>query len=343
MKNDMVTCSINDIGGGEMKTFLICNTSFFGDTILTNALVRNIKEQYKDSRIVFIVNKPFYEVACFMDGVDEVWAYDKNGANKGIVGLYRFYMEHKNKYEFDAAFVIYGNERNIILSKLLGCKYVYADNKGVLNLFLHNSDVLYGNKEHAQDRFATLLELYSNKPIKELKIKYNPPVESYEFVRTMQRQNQILNLNDIIVINPTSKSRERDLRLDTCVDLIKKLNEMGKIPAIIGAGTVALKYIKKLKEVNCSNFIDLVDKTTFSQLGALLQGSGALISVDTGTLHFALALDIPVVAIFYINTESKLKRWAPKTIYKHKLIAGEDYSAQNIIENLYDLIGGKDD
>ena len=62
-----------------MKKFLVINTSFFGDTLLTNPLCRNIKILYPDSHITFIVNKPFVEVATYCDGVDEVVAYDKKG------------------------------------------------------------------------------------------------------------------------------------------------------------------------------------------------------------------------------------------------------------------------
>lgn len=60
-----------------MKFFLVINTAYFGDTILTDALVRNIKTQFTDSYIVFVANKQFFEVARYMDGVDETWAYDK--------------------------------------------------------------------------------------------------------------------------------------------------------------------------------------------------------------------------------------------------------------------------
>lgn len=320
-----------------MKVFLVCNTSFFGDTILTDALCRNIKFQYRDSKIVFVVNKPFFEVARYMEGVDETWAYDKNGEHKGLIGLYRFYKQYKNRYNFDASFVIYGNERNILLSKLLGCKRVFADNEGILRFLVDNGSIDYSNKIHAQDRFSALLEEYSNQPIDELKIKYNPPAQAYEFVENLKTQLAINDLNNVVLINPTSKAKERDLRLDTCVDLLKELNDLNKTPAIVGAGSSASKYIESLEQTGCKNFINLVDKTSFSQLGALLEKSCALISVDTGTLHLALALNVPVVAIFYINTELKIKRWAPKAMYNHRLIADGDYSAKNIIRAFKEL------
>ena len=99
-----------------MKTFLVYNTSYFGDTILTDALCRNLKRLY--------------------------------------------YKEHKNQYVFDAAFVIYGNERGILLSKFLGAKKIYADNRhAIVRLLLSNGKINYGKWIHVQDRHAYLAEL----------------------------------------------------------------------------------------------------------------------------------------------------------------------------------------
>ena len=83
-----------------MKPFLVYNTSYFGDTILTDALCRNLKRLYPESRLVFVSNKPFTDISRYMDGVDEVWTYDKWGVHKGFAGWYKFYKEHKNQYIF---------------------------------------------------------------------------------------------------------------------------------------------------------------------------------------------------------------------------------------------------
>ena len=61
----------------EKKVFLIFNTAFIGDMLVTNTLVQNIKTYYPDSKVVFICNTPFVDVAKYHDGVDEVVAFDK--------------------------------------------------------------------------------------------------------------------------------------------------------------------------------------------------------------------------------------------------------------------------
>lgn len=59
------------------KLFLVFNTACFGDVLLCNALCQNIKLLYPNSRVVFIVNKPYYEAAKFQKDVDDVVIFDK--------------------------------------------------------------------------------------------------------------------------------------------------------------------------------------------------------------------------------------------------------------------------
>ena len=81
----------------DKKIFLIFNTACFGDVLLCNSLCQNIKNIYKNSKIVFIVDKQWEEVAKYQECVDEVFIYDKKGVNKGLLGFIKFI---KSFYKF---------------------------------------------------------------------------------------------------------------------------------------------------------------------------------------------------------------------------------------------------
>ena len=205
-----------------MKKFLVINTSFFGDTLLTNPLCRNIKILYPDSHITFIVNKPFVEVATYCDGVDEVVAYDKKGKHHGVKGAWNFYQEYKEKFKlgFEAAFVIYGNERGIVLAKLFGAKKVYAENKGIINFLLDNPrEIDYHGKTKVQTKNSILLEQYSKKAIRELPMKFIPPESSYDDIEVLLEGLNIQD-NKLVAICTTSKKKEKDMPLKDCKELI---------------------------------------------------------------------------------------------------------------------------
>lgn len=319
-----------------MKTFLVYNTSYFGDTILTDPLCRNLKRLYPESRLIFIANKPFADLARYMDGVDEVWPYDKWGVHRGIFGWYQFYKEHRRQYAFDATFIIYGNERGILLSHLLGAKKIYADNRhSFIRRFFSLEKIDYGKWGHVQDKHAYLAELYAGKPMESMKMVFHVPRSAFE------KMDELLKniTKPLVPINPVTKEKEKDLKPSAVISLTEKIKAAGMTPAIIGAGTDIAAYYDALPAKTKDALLNLINKTTIPELGALLKRSAVLITADTGTAHFSLALDVPVVDVFYLNNEKNLASWGPKAFYRHRLIARDgDFSAENIWKNALELL-----
>lgn len=299
-----------------MKHFLIMNTSFFGDVLLTSPLIQNLKQNFPDSLITVIVNKPFVDVAKYCVGVDEVISYDKKGAHKGLTGLLRFYKAYKDKLNnITAAFVIYGNERNIILAKLLGAGKIYADNSNFINCLTDNAKYInYASMTKVADKNLFLAYLYHHQPVKPLPMKYQPPEIAFTAVEQLLSETNIRDLKHTVVLCTTSKKSAKDMPIATCLQLINEFNRRGYEVIIVGAGYVAQSYVDDLHR-HKEKFIDLVNKTTIPELGALLQIIGKTVSVDTGTMHLSLAVGVPTVCLFYINDPAHLKAWAPTDLY----------------------------
>ncbi len=323
-----------------MKTFLVVNTSFFGDTLLTDPLCRNIKLEYPESKVIFMVNKPFAEVAKYMDGVDEIICYDKKGEHKGLSGFWHFYNTYKVQYKnkIDVAFVIYGNERGIVLSKLLGVKKIYSDNTGLIRLFLDNGSIDYRGRTHAQDKHSTLMELYTGKQSKSMPMMYLPSREADAKVDLLWQTYNLQASDELIAVCTTTKRKEKDMPVEACVKLIAGLNQQGKKVLYVGAGQVAAQYVDALHNLNCTEFIDLTNQTTVPQLGAVLKRCRAAVSVDTGTMHLICALHIPLLALFYVYTQEHLNSWAPKEFYLHRLMAGSDLSVEAMLDAVKALV-----
>ena len=88
------------VSDSDKKVFLVINTSYFGDVLLCNPLCQNIKNIYPNSKIVFVVDKPFVDAASFQKDVDEVVVYDKRGLHKVIWGFIKFIRDFKYRGAF---------------------------------------------------------------------------------------------------------------------------------------------------------------------------------------------------------------------------------------------------
>ena len=320
-----------------MKHFLIFNTSYFGDTILTDPLCRNLKRLYPGCHIVFVANTPFVELARYMDGVDEVWELDKRGKHRGIAGILSFYRAHKGQYDFDAAFVIYGNERNIILSHLLGAKKVFSENSHCyVRLFLDNGIIDYTPWVHEQDKNGYLAELYAKRPAESMKMIYHVPRDAFAAADVLLAA---CRGKPCIAVNAVTKNRKKDLKPELVEELAARMTAEGYQPVMVGIGAGSRAFYESLPKPVQEQFISLIDKTTIPELGAVLQRMKALISADTGTAHFALALGVPLVDVFYIHHRYNLKTWGPKEFYPHRLIAqGGDVSACHVWAETKELL-----
>jgi ADP-heptose:LPS heptosyltransferase len=327
-----------------MKTFLVINTSYFGDTLLTDPLCRNIKLEYPDSRVIFMANKPFAEVAKYMDGVDEVLSYDKKGEHKGLNGFLRFYHTYKEQYKnkIDAAFVVYGNERGIILARLLGAKKIYSDNTGFIRFFLTNGPINYQGRTHTQDKHITLLELYTRKAASSLPMRYLPPTAAVNKADGLLERYGVLDADHLVALCTTSKRKEKDMPAPDCAELIKGLTQQGKKVIFVGAGQAALDYVQSLHKFNCRDFINLTNQTTIAELAVVLKRCEVAVSVDTGTMHLICAVGTPLLALFYVYNERHLASWAPKKNYSHRLMAGSNLSVEDMLDAVRSLIKNRE-
>ena len=310
----------------EKEVFIVFNTACIGDMLVTNALVQNIKYYYPDSYVVFVCNTPFVDVAKYQDGVDEVIDFDKK-RGKSLRGILDFVKRFPYKKTF-ASFVTYANDRNLLISRLLGTKHIISNHK----LKFWNTREKYELKEytHMKDKWAGLIEPLTGE-YKNLPIKYNAP----------QIQNPITEsikaLKNPVAICATSNFCLKDMKPEHCIELMNLLHKEGMTPVLTGAGAVAKTFSCELKRHGYFDYVDIVDCTNFIELANILKICNACISVDTGTLHFANALNVPVVGIFYAGHDEV---WgSDTTLYPAKILSGKDITPTQIIEEFKNLCG----
>ncbi|MBR1907372.1 glycosyltransferase family 9 protein [bacterium] len=309
----------------DEQIFLVVNLSCFGDVLLTNSLCQNLKLVYPNSKVVFCVDKPFEEAAKYQKDVDDVIVFDKKGKDKGFINLLKYAFNCKYRNKIDASFVIYGNSRGLILSKLLGAKRIVAGS--AKKTFLINTPQPNYSGVPQKRSNELLSEVITGKKSLDLPIKY--------FVDNDENFKSEFYKENAITICFEANNETKDMPIDTAVEIIQKLNEDGKTIYFVGAGISASDYANQLRMNDC-NFIDLSNKTTINDLAKVLKMTKGLISIDTGVMHLACALNVPVLSVFF-NT-SIMERWVPsKELYKTDVVF-ENVTAENIVNKFYNLV-----
>ncbi len=299
----------------ERKVFIVYNTACLGDVLLCNSLIQNIKNVYSDSKVVFVCDKKFKDAALYQEGVDEVVVFDKKGENKGLFGILKFVKNFKYKNPY-VSIITYHNERNYIIARLTGSQKVVMQKKKTAEISV-------------QERHNMLLKDIKDLNIQNFPIKYNVPSEILESVLKMTN-----NSKDYITVCPVSKKEEKDIPTEVCVEIIKKLNQEGINVVFTGAGEKSLKYSEILEQSGCK-FVNLVNKTSISELAAVIKNSRLLLSVDTGTMHLGTAVGALTLAVWYEKSTENL--WFPNSkMYKISLI-DSNQTSENIVNKVKEI------
>lgn len=299
-------------------TFLVFNTACFGDVLLCNPLCQNIKKIWPNSRIIFICDKNFKDVAKYQKDVDDIVIYDKKGEHSGFKGMLKFIKEFKHKNIY-ASFITYKNYRNALVAKLLGSKYIINGDKN------RKKDL------STQEQHINLLKKITNKDLKNYPCSYISNNKLSEDLKFLLNNNE-----NYVALCALTKRKEKDIPLETSIDLIKKFNSEGKYNILfLGVGKENEEYAKRLDAAGCS-FINLVNKTTITELANILTSCKALISPDTGTMHLGCAVGVPTLAVFYEN--NMLANWAPNPCVYNVITLSSYQTASNIYNSCLSII-----
>lgn len=284
------------------KIFVAVLMACFGDVILCSALFQNIKRLYPNSKTIFIVDKPWQQAAKYQPCVDEVIIFDKRGENRGFLGLLKFIAKFPYK-KIDYVFKIYDNSRVDLISAFLMPKKIIGKP--------------YDGKVCVQERHANLLKKITKEKIINVPIQYCAENQIPEKLKgVISKEGRYIGLCT------TSKMEEKDMPLQTAVQLIESINNIGYEVLLLGSGEKAKKYSLDLENNNCK-FIDLVNKTSIYELAQVLRSCKACVSVDTGTMHFSYANGVPTVCVFYKDTN--ILHWAPnKNLYPFTTITSSN-------------------
>ena len=180
-------------------------------------------------------------------------------------------------------------------------------------------------------RHAKLLQYLTHKKIQNLPIKYELPTNI----------KNPLEGEKYIALCCITKNPPKDMPINTAIDLINKINADTDCKVVLtGAGELSEKYANNIANAGVS-FINLVNKTSILELGAVLKGSVGLISCDTGTMHFGYSLGIPTVAVFY--EAECVPVWSPRAELYNTIVVDKEQTAENIFQNFMKLQNGCED
>lgn len=284
-----------------MNKYLIIQTAFLGDVVLSLPMAEYIKKKEPDSYVVFVTIPATMPVAEACPFVDEVVVYDKRGNDKGIWGIFRL-AKALSEYGFKAIFSPHKPLRSRILTLLTKSELSYGFRKRTRNLFYTNK-VPYIRSNHAIIRNLSLVRAHWNDSAKSI-ILPTFDVESHD--------------TETISLAPGSVWKTKQMPAEKWIELILHPYLRDKPLQLIGGkddAEIADQILNAVEDVH-GNIENRVGKDRLKESFQRIADSNLLVSNDSAPQHFAMAVRTPVITIF----GSTIKEFGFYPVGKHDKI-----------------------
>ncbi|HEY7128533.1 MAG TPA: lipopolysaccharide heptosyltransferase II [Nitrospira sp.] len=289
---------------GRGQQILVRGPNWLGDAVMCEPALRALRRLFPQASITLLVKPSVAGLFEAHPAVDRIFLYDNKGRHAGLTGKWRLAGDLRQK-GFDMA-VLFQNAFEAALITALASiprRYGYATDG---RSFLLSEPVA----THDRQKPVHQIDYYWNM-LKPLGLTGQPGqpqlcVSRDEDQLMAERLNQrgITTEHVVIGINPGStyggaKRWLPDRFADSTERLCRTLSDAGRRPAVVVIGAKGEEPLgQEIAARLTAPSAVLTGATTIRQLMAVIKRCSLLVTNDTGPMHVASALGVPVVAIF---------------------------------------------
>lgn len=279
------------------KRILVVKLSAIGDVLMATPVSHVLRKAFPDSYIAWVVEKKAADVVVGNPYLDEVivWKRDKGAIPfaKSLAALRKQLRIHK----FDVCIDLQGLIRSAGVCLLSGSKkrIGFADGEECSTLFYHEKYPVPSDANAQQRNLDLLRPIGVNSTDTAM---YMPVMdEDREFAEKFLKENELLN-EKIVAFCPATTLFNKHWTPEGWSDVANVVGEKYGARTLILGSKADKKLASKIVDGARVKPVVSAGQTTLKQAGALMERSAAVIGVDTGLLHMAVALDRPSVGLF---------------------------------------------
>lgn len=294
----------------EYKKILIVRTDRIGDVILSIPMAKEIKKQYPNSKITFLVRSytaPLMKDHPFIDKVIELKT-DKNDNTRLIEN-----QKLIKKENFDVAFTVNAKPKLALLLFLCGIKQRIGTGYRWYS-FMFNDKIFVRRKSGSKHELEYNIDMLEKIGIKnsydDISFDLNVSREVKEKVEKISRDSGININKPVVALHPGSGGSAIDLPVKKMKELSERLSQDSRINFCLTGSETEKKLIE---EVQAQGSINLAGMFNLEEFVAFLANSNLLIANSTGPIHIAAAVNKDVVGFYPKIHSASPKRWGPYT------------------------------
>ena len=263
----------------NVKKLLIVRLSSLGDILLTSPLIRSIKKKYPQIEIDFVLREEFHNLLKLNPYIRNIYLYPK--AKEKLKNLKKYI--YKNNYD-----LVIDLQNNFLSRRLL--KHF-------------GGSVTRFKKKNLYKFLLVQFKINKLKDAPPIPVRYANVIENFELddegldLITNNEPSKLLRENDnLIGLCPGSKHYTKMWPKDYFIQLGNLLME-NNYKVLIFGGTEDIRLCEDIAS-NISSSVNLCNENDILQTAADMKMCRAIYCNDSGLMHTATAVKVPVMVFF---------------------------------------------
>ena len=276
-KDFLIICRF-DLEFSSVNKLLIIRLSSLGDILLTTPLIRSIKNNYPSIKIDFVVRDEYKEAVESSIHIDNVYLYYRYRPNTTLVETLR-------ERDYDIVVDLQNNFRSTRLTQnLSGWHYKFKKLSIRKFLLVHTKLNFLKDAKQIPERYS---ESLGQNILDGSGLEFFIPEG---FTSSLDEDGNYIGLC------PGAQHFTKMWPEEYYIALGNTLNKMGYKVVLLGGSSDRL--LCRMLQPKIKNSIDLSNQNKLYQLAADMKMCKAVICNDSGLMHLAAALKVPLVAVF---------------------------------------------
>lgn len=273
----------------NVNRILIVKLSSFGDVVQTLPLLHGLRESFPSATIAWAVQKTFAPLLQGHPYIDKLHVL----ASKKLGPCLKLGNDLRNE-KYDIVLDAQGLFVSALVARLSNAptRIGYNWRREANNIFMTDTSVIANDRAHMVEKILRLGDAIGASRFAFLRDDYlaSKPT-SNDFAGEHKRVAALVVGASV----PT-----KTLSPEHWARIAGQLSGDGFTPVLIG-GTLEQTVSEKIQALTAKPVINLVAKTSFTELAGVLAKAAVVVSSDTGALHLAVAVGAPTVGLFGVT------------------------------------------
>ncbi len=276
----------------NVQKFLVIQTAFLGDAILTLPMIQELSKKNSNSQIDVVSIPSTKEIFEASPYVNKVLVLDKRAEHKSLVNLYKFISLIKNE-NYSRIYSPHRSFRTSLIVLLSGVKETYGFNTAAIS-FVYKNKIKYESDSHEVERNLQLIGFKIENDNWKIKPEININAGIVKRIDDLLKKK---HGRKIIAIAPGSVWNTKKYPSEYFEKVIEKLVTKNYFVVLIG-GKEDKKLCESIAEKDTDKIQSFAGSLSVIESIELIKRCSLVLCNDSAPTHMGMIADIPTLTIY---------------------------------------------